>query len=233
MPRILTQAHLEQFRSRLCDVAARLYFEVGHSDFNMRDLAARVGVSAMTPYRYFGDKEGILAAVRARGVTRLVDQLEAELPRGPAAVIQAYICFAMGETAYYRLIFDLSQSPSRQAEAASQEHRIHATISAAIAAERSSAEAEIIARSLWAALHGAICLVIAGKLCEAELGDLASQLTLMALGIRQHFAVPPIQAPPARNAYPISPPGTVHASAEHIARNKGYASRQEFDQPLP
>ena len=91
MPRNLTKAHVAQFRTRLCDVAARLYFEMGHSNFNMRDLAARVGVSAMTPYRYFGDKDGILAAVRARGLARLADlpvsvrlirEIHAELLRG-------------------------------------------------------------------------------------------------------------------------------------------------------
>src|SRR5215471_17065511 len=76
MPRNLTQAHVAQFRTRLCDVAARLYFEMGHNNFNMRDLAARVGVSAMTPYRYFGDKDGILAAVRERATGRFADQLE-------------------------------------------------------------------------------------------------------------------------------------------------------------
>lgn len=216
MPRILTQAHLEQFRSRLCDVAARLYFEVGHNNFNMRDLAARVGVSAMTPYRYFGDKEGILTAVRARGLARLIAQLEAEISRGPAAVMQAYIRFAMEETAYYRLIFDLSQPSPRQTEETCQERRIHATMAAAIAAGSSKSDAELIAPSLWAALHGATCLVIAGKLSEAELGEIASQLASMALGIRQHFAVPPIQTPPAPDAYPISPP--LHAApAAHIA----------------
>ena len=218
MPRILTQAHVDQFRNRLCDVAARLYFETGHGDFNMRDLAARVGVSAMTPYRYFGDKEGILAAVRARGVTRLVDKLEAEMPRGPAAVMQAYINFAMEETAYYRLIFDLSPPPSRHADAAHPEHRIHAAMAMAITAGCTRPEAEITARSLWAALHGAICLVIAGNLSEAELGELASQSAFMALGIRLHFAVPPIQAPPSHDACPVLPSGALHvADASNIA----------------
>jgi AcrR family transcriptional regulator len=216
MPRILTQAHLEQFRSRLCDVAATLYFEVGHNDFNMRDLAARVGVSAMTPYRYFGDKEGILAAVRARGVARLVDRLNAERLQGPGAVIQAYIRFAMEEAAYYRLIFDLSQPLPQRAEAARQGSSIPSTIAAAIASGCATSEAEATARSLWASLHGAICLVIAGKLSEAELGEIASQLALMTLGLRQHFTVPPIQAPPSRDAAPITP--LVHAPvAAHMA----------------
>lgn len=216
MPRILTQEHVEQFRNRLCDVAAKLYFEMGHDDFNMRDLAARVGVSAMTPYRYFGDKGGILAAVRARGMARLADQLEAVAPQGPVATMQAYIRFAMEEPAYYRLIFDLSQPPSRHADAAHQEHRIHATIAKAIASGCATLEAEATARSLWASLHGAICLVIAGKLSEAELGEITSQLALMTLGLRQHFTVPPIQAQPSREAVPLT--ASAHApTAAHIA----------------
>ena len=210
MPRILTQAHVDQFRNRLCDVAARLYFEMGHGDFNMRDLAARVGVSAMTPYRYFGDKEGILAAVRARGVARLADRLEAAAPQGPAALMQAYIGFAMEEAAYYRLIFDLSQPPAL-AELTRQEQRIRLAMAEAVAGEDSDAEKDTLTRSLWAALHGAICLVIAGKLSEPELGDLASRLALIFMGSHQHFTVPPLQTSPARD--PLAGPAQMQASA--------------------
>jgi AcrR family transcriptional regulator len=213
MPRILTQAHVDQFRNRLCDVAARLYFEMGHGDFNMRDLASRVGVSAMTPYRYFGDKDGILAAVRARGAARLADRLEAAAPQGPAAVMQAYINFAMEETAYYRLIFGLSQPSALLAETARQERRILSAIFDAVAAGRDFSEAEMLARALWAALHGAICLVLAGTLSESELGELASQVALTELGVRQHFAVPPIQASPAREEAAKYSSATPHASA--------------------
>jgi AcrR family transcriptional regulator len=198
MPRILTQAHVDQFRNRLCDVAARLYFEMGHSDFNMRDLASRVGVSAMTPYRYFGDKDGILAAVRARGVARLADQLEATVPDGPAALMQTYMNFAMEEAAYYRLIFDLSQPSAPLAELGFQQRRLLSAMASAIAAGRTNPDVEMLARGLWTALHGAICLVLAGKLSESELGDLASHLALTALGVSQRFLVPPIQASPAR-----------------------------------
>ena len=213
MPRILTQAHVEQFRNRLCDVAAKLYFEMGHGDFNMRDLAQRVGVSAMTPYRYFGDKDGILATVRARGAARLADQLEAAAPEGPASVMQAYINFAMMEAAYYRLIFGLSQPLPPLAESARQESRILSAMSHAVAAGGSLLQAELQARGLWATLHGAICLVLAGKLSEKELGELASQVALTALGARQHFDVPPIQASPVREVAPKFTPGALHTAA--------------------
>jgi AcrR family transcriptional regulator len=200
MPRNLTQAHVAQFRTRLCDVAAKLYFEMGHNNFNMRDLAARVGVSAMTPYRYFGDKDGILAAVRAQGLARLADRLEAAVPQGPVAVMQTYVSIAMEEAAYFRLIFDLSQPSAPLAELAHQHHRIILAMVSAIAAEQTQLQAETSARNLWAALHGAICLVMAGKLSETELGEFASQLALVILGINHRFVVPPIQTSAACRA---------------------------------
>jgi len=213
MPRILTQAHIDQFRNRLCDVAATLYFEMGHSDFNMRDLASRVSVSAMTPYRYFGDKEGILAAVRVRGLGRLADQLTEAAQRGPVAVMQSYIDFAMEEAAYYRLIFDLSQPLAPLSEMNRQQYPLLAAMTRAIAAERSNSDAEKLARHLWFCLHGAICLVVAGKLSEADLGDLASQLAQAILGIGQHFDVPPLQTSPAREAVPKYAPAALPTDA--------------------
>ena len=213
MPRILTQAHVDQFRNRLCDVAARLYFEMGHSDFNMRDLASRVGVSAMTPYRYFGDKDGILAAVRARGVARLADQMEAAVPQGPGALMQAYINFAMEEAAYYRLIFDLSQPYAPLAELGCQEHRLLSAMVSAIAAGRTNSDIELLARGLWTALHGAICLVLAGKLSGSDLGELASQVALTFLGDSRRFLVPPIQTLRGREEATKYGPVVLHAAA--------------------
>ena len=41
----------------------------------MRELASALGVSPMTPYRYFRDKDDILAAVRARAFDRFAAAL--------------------------------------------------------------------------------------------------------------------------------------------------------------
>jgi AcrR family transcriptional regulator len=56
----------------------------------MRQLAAELGVSPMTPYRYFADKDAILAAVRARAFNRHAEALEAAFEAGldPSAARQ-------------------------------------------------------------------------------------------------------------------------------------------------
>src|ERR1700760_4149255 len=76
MPRVLTDTDVADFRERLCEAAERLFAERGPDAVTMRQLAAELGVSPMTPYRYFEDKEDILAAVRANGFNRFAEALE-------------------------------------------------------------------------------------------------------------------------------------------------------------
>src|SRR5471030_2172592 len=115
MPRVLTQTDVADFRERLCDAATRLFDARGRDGFNMRELASELGVSAMTPYRYFKDKDDILAAVRSRAFNRFATALEKAFhdasgaAEKSAAVFRAYTAFAFGEPAAYRLMFDLSQ----------------------------------------------------------------------------------------------------------------------------
>src|SRR6185503_15399243 len=115
MPRILTQTDVAGFRERLCEAATKLFAERGRDGFTMRELASALGVSAMTPYRYFKDKDEILAAVRAHAFSRFADALETAFQnRGSAAerggaVGEAYIGFAFSQPESYRLMFDMSQ----------------------------------------------------------------------------------------------------------------------------
>src|ERR1700688_1265496 len=77
MRRVLSPADVDEFRDRMCVAATELFTEFGEERFNMRQLSGRLGVSAMTAYRYFKGKNDILAAVRARAFARIADRLEA------------------------------------------------------------------------------------------------------------------------------------------------------------
>ena len=57
MPKNLSPAEVDAFRARLCAVAERRFAERGADGVSMRQLADELGCSAMTPYRYFSDKE--------------------------------------------------------------------------------------------------------------------------------------------------------------------------------
>ena len=109
MPKTLSPADIESFRARLCDVAEKQFASHGPNGVTMRELADALGVSSMTPYRYFKDKDSILAAVRTRAFNRFAATMEAAAPSGRSESGNAYLDFALANPAAYRLMFDVSQ----------------------------------------------------------------------------------------------------------------------------
>jgi AcrR family transcriptional regulator len=164
-------------RARLCDAAARLYVAEGEAGLSMRRLAAEVGCSAMAPYRYFEDKEQLLAAVRAAAFGRLADALEgvARDNRHRAADIgEAYVRFAFENPAAYRMMFDLSQpDEARYPELAAAAARAREAMAGYV---RELVDAGVLAGDpvelgyvFWAAIHGLIVLHLAGRI-PGEIG---------------------------------------------------------------
>jgi AcrR family transcriptional regulator len=178
LPRVLSDSDVSGFRDRVCETAARLFAAKGPQGVTMRELAAELGVSAMTPYRYFKDKEDILAAVRARAFDRFADVLEKAYDR-PGTVLEravakreAYVRFALEEPASYKLMFDLSQ-PNEDAYPdlvrAMSRARTQMTSHVRAFAEEGliSGDPELIGLVMWSALHGAVTLHLANKLSPA------------------------------------------------------------------
>lgn len=175
MPRVLSASEVEDFRDRLTDAAERLFGRHGPERMTMRHVAAELGVSPMTPYRYFKDKDDILAAVRTRAFNRMADAVEKAFAGAadPVArsreVGRAYVTFALEHQHAYRLMFDLSQSteadyPDLVAACARARGMMTRHAADLIAAELIAGEPEMVAHMLWSALHGAVVLQLAGKL---------------------------------------------------------------------
>lgn len=176
MPKILTDEAVARFRDRLCDVAERLFAEHGLEAVTIRQLAAELGVSAMTPYRYFQDKDAILAAVRTRGFDRHAEALEtARAEAGGDAVAKAnaigaaYVRFALEHPEAYKLMFDVNQ-PTAEAypDFVRASTRSKATMTAHLldlkAAGLFDGDPEYVGHLYWAALHGPIMLQLTGML---------------------------------------------------------------------
>jgi AcrR family transcriptional regulator len=187
MPRVLTQSDIADFRERLCGVAETLFAGHGPDGVTMRQLAAELGVSPMTPYRYFKDKDAILAAVRANGFNRFADALDAAYDDAPdpvsrsRAVGNAYIAFALREPAAYKLMFDLMQPHENDypelVEAAERARRTQIRhVQGMIDAGVLKGDASMIAHMFWAVLHGTLVLQMAGKLSpEVDPGALRGE----------------------------------------------------------
>ncbi len=175
MPRNLSPTEVAAFRARLCAVAERLFAERGPAAVTMRELARELGVSAMTPYRYFRDKEEILAAVRAAAFDRFAEALEtAATVDGNAAVRadavgRAYLDFAFGQPNAYKLMFDFNQpDDGRFPDLNRAGHRARRTMSGymeqLVAGGFLAGDPAMLGQIFWAMVHGLIVLQLAGKL---------------------------------------------------------------------
>jgi AcrR family transcriptional regulator len=175
VPKSLSQTEIDDFRTRLIGIAERLFAEQGRDAVSMRQLAQALGVSVMTPYRYFKDKEEILAATRAAGFDRFAEALETayEADNDPVQrarmVGDAYLKFAFENPSAYRLMFDLTQpNEENYPELARAGERARKTMSAYVecllVAGQLVGEPEIIAHVCWAAIHGLVVLKLADKI---------------------------------------------------------------------
>ncbi len=176
MPKNLSADDIAQFRDRLCDAAEHLFAEHGPEAVTIRQLAADIGVSPMTPYRYFKDKEAILAAVRARAFDRHAEALERAYDAPAAGPIEranalgaAYVSFALEHPEAYKLMFDLHQSKADDyPDLVRAGERSRATMTRhlrdLVDAGLLQGDPDFIGHMYWAALHGPIMLQLSGLL---------------------------------------------------------------------
>ena len=160
-----TDEEIAAFRDKVCDVATRLFIERGPQNVTMRQIASTLGVSPMTPYRYFQDKDEILATVRAEAFHRFSANLEKAVQQAPdarakaRAVGDAYVAFAKTYPAAYQLIFSFTQPDEerypelRQANLRAQETMV-AYVREMIDAGLLEGDAQLIGYMFWATLHG-------------------------------------------------------------------------------
>jgi AcrR family transcriptional regulator len=187
--RALSAEDVEDFQDRLCDAAERIFADYGLEAITMRALAAEMGVSAMTPYRYFKDKDAIIAAVRARAFNRHADALEAAyatagtLEERADAVGEAYLRFALENPEAYKLMFDIKQAgafdyPELVAAGSRSQRTMTRHVEAMIEAGHVTGDPLLIGHMFWSALHGAVLLQLAGMLAPPlDARKIASEVT--------------------------------------------------------
>lgn len=171
----LTVAELDAFRERAVAAATKLFAERGYAGVTLRSLAKALGVSPMTPYRYFANKEELFAMVRTEALRRFAD-VQRDAVSGiedPEEALQTlgrvYVRFALDEPDAYHTIFDILQAqagsyPELESEQARAFSYLHAAVTAAVEAELMQGEPLRRAHMLWAQVHGLVSLHLAGKL---------------------------------------------------------------------
>jgi AcrR family transcriptional regulator len=176
MPRAqLTSEELDLMRLRLSRAALRIYRAEGLDAISFRRLAEAEGISHTLPYRYFENKEALLARVRIEVVNALdAFLLEREPPRrgtlaGVRRVVDGFVEFARQYPQDYLLIFTTHQPPPTdypELLAARQRvfERAVQAVQACVDSGEAVGDAREIAHSVWICLHGLMTLHVANQL---------------------------------------------------------------------
>jgi AcrR family transcriptional regulator len=163
--------HHGELREALIRATRELVEQRGAENFTLADACRVAGVTTAAPYRHFRGKQEILEEIASRGFEELGNRTTAILAEkgegtldGIVAMGQAYIAFAVEETAVFRLMF--GQQPSLK----KAEHVLEATHTCfsklidqvALYCRRNNVlgDTQQIALRLWTFVHGAASLLI-------------------------------------------------------------------------
>lgn len=152
--------HHGALRQALIDGAREILAERGHEQFSLNEVARRAGVSTAAPYRHFSGKDELLAAVADQGYATLHERLaqtaaDTADPREQLLRLGgAYVRFAHDHPDLFVTMFR-SQPGADPVGHDSFEVLLGAVVGAqAVALIPVKPSPELMARSIWATLHG-------------------------------------------------------------------------------
>ena len=170
--------HHGDLRRALLDEALRTIQTQGVEHLTLRTVGARLGVSRSALYRHFADKQSLLATVGKEGFGNLrqalADAWEANGHGriGFEAMAKAYVQFAVAHPSHYRVMFGgFIESAAKddlfiaEAKGAFQV-LVDALIEQQNAGDICRDDPVLMARFVWALVHGTALLFIDGQLPE-------------------------------------------------------------------
>lgn len=115
----------DQLRRDLLNEALKLFAEGGLEAVTVRAVASRVGVSTMTPYRYFADKAELLVGLWWCSLEEAFAAMKAAVARQPDAdartrlhaSIDAYLHYWETHPDHFRLVYMTEQTTHRDSRA--------------------------------------------------------------------------------------------------------------------
>ncbi|MGI9286494.1 MAG: TetR/AcrR family transcriptional regulator [Pseudomonadales bacterium] len=194
--------HHGNLRHELLAAAKRDLREKGKENLSLRALAREIGVSQTAPYRHFGDKPALLAALAAQGFTELTACTQQALKAAghdPEAMLigagQTYVRYARDNPELFKLMFGPRPEPQEGLEELGDARdQAFANISMIM---RRGIEQQVfvqedpvrLARAAWAMVHGLATLIIDHfQTCwEADELDqqIADSLRIFTRGVRR------------------------------------------------
>src|SRR5688572_20515193 len=127
--------HHGELREALIGATRTLVEERGAENFTLADACRVAGVTTAAPYRHFRSKQEILEEIASRGFEAMTARAMAVIAeKGPGtleaivAMGQAYVAFAVSETAVFRLMFGQDPALKTAAHVAGTGHDCFANL---------------------------------------------------------------------------------------------------------
>jgi AcrR family transcriptional regulator len=164
-------------REEILAAALKLFGEHGMQAVTTRQIAAAVGISQPSLYAFFPNKQALEAEVCTRAFEELTSRITAglaALKRGNSDISKLgriYVDFGLAHPDAYRLAFMVEKPELASAASSGDDPILEAGLKAfyllreavglTIGAGQRPQELELLAQSLWAALHGLVSLLLA------------------------------------------------------------------------
>jgi len=170
--------HHGDLRRALLGEALRTIETQGVEHLTLRTVGARLGVSRSALYRHFADKQSLLATVGKEGFSKLRQAL-ADAWEGNGhgrigfeAKHRAYVQFGVAHPSYYRVMFGgFIESAAKDDHFTSEARSAFQVLVDALIEQQNAGDIRrddpvLMARFVWALVHGTVMLFIDGQLPE-------------------------------------------------------------------
>lgn len=154
------------------------------TELSVRSLAAEIGVSKGAPYRHFPSADSLIAALAARGFSRLIAAMSTSPGRSLATIGTIYLRFAAANPELYRAMYHFpAERIAAFPELADAAQRAFRMLSATIDSttdKSPGAAPELRATAAWAYVHGLAELVINRLTTQLDVHDDDTMVLLMS-----------------------------------------------------
>ncbi|SHK78711.1 TetR/AcrR family transcriptional regulator [Rhodothermus profundi] len=163
-------------RRRILDATRYLLVAEGYASLSMRKIAREIGCSPTAIYLYFQNKDALVHTLIDEGFGLLYEELREEAARHADPVVRLealwrrYVAFGRRNPEYYEIMFMLH--PERMERYPPEKYRrarrcLELSIQALEEGRRQGVfvveNPRVMASAAWAALHGAVALLLARR----------------------------------------------------------------------
>lgn len=210
----------QEVRSKILEAAREIFLADGVEAMSMRKVAERIEYSPTTIYLHFADKTALLEELmrgdfqllgtKFQHIARVGDPIERLRQTG-----RAYIEFGLSHPNHYRTMFSAPPSKKRPSD---PEHGdpnhdgyafLRSVVQEGIAAGRfreGLRDAELVAQTMWAAVHGVVSLLLTrGEDEVIDWRDRGAIIDLMLDTLVTGTSVPASDDSPRRQRHPAQP----------------------------